>query len=66
MENRDWGWKEIAGIVGHVAAFPDGQLATRINGEVEHHESIESATDRLVDATKTARANIKKKARRRS
>jgi hypothetical protein len=66
MENRDWGWKEIAGIVGYVAAFPDGQLATRVAGVVEHHESIESATDRLIDATKTARDNIKKRNRKRS
>jgi hypothetical protein len=66
MEDRNWGWHEIAGIVGVVAAFPDGKLATRINGEVQHHQSIESATDRLVEATKVARDNIKKRNRKRS
>jgi hypothetical protein len=54
MENRDWGWKEIAAITGLVAAFPDGKLATRVDGEIQHHESIEDATDRLVKATKEA------------
>jgi hypothetical protein len=48
IENRNFGWKELAGIDGHVAVFPDGQIATRINGKVIHHRSIEDATDRLV------------------
>jgi hypothetical protein len=48
IENRDWGWHEIAGIKGHIAAFPNGQLATRINGVIKHHQTIEDATDRLV------------------
>jgi hypothetical protein len=54
-ENRDWGWKEIAGVYGYVAAFPDGQLATRVDGVVFHHKTIEDATDRLVTATKRAK-----------
>ncbi len=48
IDNRNWGWKELAGITGHVAVFPDGQIATRINSAVRHHEDVESATDRLL------------------
>lgn len=48
IENRNWGWKELAGITGHIAVFPDGQIATRINGAVQHHKTIEEATDRLI------------------
>jgi hypothetical protein len=48
IDNRNWGWKELAGIQGHVAVFPDGQIATRIKGIVVHHKTIEEATDRLL------------------
>lgn len=48
IENGNWGWKELAGIDGHVAVFPDGKIATRINGAVKHHDTIENATDRLI------------------
>ena len=48
IENNNFGWKELAGIDGHVAVFPGGEIATRVNGRVKHHDTIESATDRLV------------------
>jgi hypothetical protein len=50
IENHNWGWKELAGVRGHVAVFPDGKksIATRINGVVVHHGTIEEATDRLL------------------
>ena len=49
IENRDVGWKELAGVAGHVAVFPDtGQIATRINGAVRHHKTVKEATDRLL------------------
>lgn len=50
IENRNFGWKELAGIEGLVAVFPDGQIATRVGGRTIHHDTIESATDRLVGA----------------
>jgi hypothetical protein len=63
MENRDWGWKEIADIVGHVAAFPTGQLATRVDGVIIYHQDISEATDRLMEASRLARENIKTSAK---
>lgn len=48
IENQNFGWKELAGIEGCVAVFPGGQIATRIQGKVKHHDTIESATDRLI------------------
>lgn len=50
LENRNWGWHELAGIHGHVAVFPDGKkkIATRIDGVVIHHDKIEEATNRLL------------------
>jgi hypothetical protein len=51
IENHNWGWKELAGINGLVAVFPDGQIATRIEGRIRHHKTIEDATDRLVQAS---------------
>jgi hypothetical protein len=63
IENRDWGWKEIADVYGYVAAFPDGQLATRVDGIIFHHKKIEDATDRLMTATKRA-AKIARTSRR--
>jgi hypothetical protein len=51
IENHNWGWKELAGINGMVAVFPDGQIATRIDRKIKHHETIEDATDRLVQAS---------------
>jgi len=51
IENRNFGWKELAGINGLVAVFPDGQIATRIEGRIRHHETIEDATDRLIQAS---------------
>ena len=50
-ENRNFGWKELAGIEGLVAVFPDGDIATRIKGVVKHHKNIENATDRLLGRT---------------
>jgi hypothetical protein len=51
IENHNYGWKELAGINGFVAVFPDGQIATRVGGKIEHHNTIEDATDRLVQAS---------------
>ena len=48
-ENRNWGWKELAGHPNrHVAVFPDGKIATRVDGRVTHHDTIEDATDRIM------------------
>jgi hypothetical protein len=60
IENRDWGWKEIADVYGFVAAFPNGQLATRVDGTIIYHGDISEATDRLVAAGKLAKKNIVK------
>lgn len=49
IDNQNYGWKELAGINGHIAVFPDGQIATRINNKIIHHGDIEEATNRLVD-----------------
>lgn len=50
LDNRNWGWHELAGIRGHVAVFPDGskKVATRIDGVVVHHRTVEEATNRLL------------------
>jgi hypothetical protein len=64
IQNRDWGWKEIADIHGHFAAFPDGKIATRVDGSIVYHGDISEATDRLIAASNAARDKIKKAARR--
>jgi hypothetical protein len=64
IQNRDWGWKEIADVHGHFAAFPDGKIATRVDTIIEYHGDISEATDRLVAASKAARDNIKRASRR--
>jgi hypothetical protein len=49
FENHNWGWKQLAGLDGClVAVFPDGQIATSVNGKIKHHNEIDEATDRLV------------------
>jgi len=50
IENHNWGWKQLAGLEGEVAVFPDGQIATRIAGRKEYHKNVEDATDRLLEA----------------
>jgi hypothetical protein len=51
FENRNWGWKQLAGLDGcMVAVFPDGKIATKVDGKVKHHDEIDEATDRLVSA----------------
>jgi hypothetical protein len=66
IENRRRGWYEIAGTYGYVAVFPKNNLeapldiATRVDGIVVHHKSIEEATDRLLTEprpTKRAKRN---------
>jgi hypothetical protein len=64
IQNRDWGWKEIADVHGFFAAFPDGKIATRVGADIEYHDDIADATDRLVEASKTARAKIVKASKR--
>jgi hypothetical protein len=64
IQNRDWGWKEIADIYGHFAAFPDGKIATRVDGAIIYHGDISEATDRLIAASNAARDNIKRASRR--
>jgi hypothetical protein len=51
IENNNFGWKELAGIEGFVAVFPDGQIATRVDHKIKHHDTIEDATDRLIQAS---------------
>lgn len=60
IDNRTWGWFELAGIEGHVAIFPDGQIATRIKGAVRHHRTIEEATDRLVGPSTPIKARSRR------
>jgi hypothetical protein len=54
IDNLRRGWYEIAGTYGFVAVFPQHDpsaeldIATRINGVVKHHATIEEATDRLL------------------
>jgi hypothetical protein len=50
IEDHNWGWKELAGLEGQVAVFPDGQIATRVSGRKEYHNNVEDATDRLLEA----------------
>jgi hypothetical protein len=64
IQNRDWGWKEIADVHGHFAAFPDGKIATRVEGHIIYHGDISEATDRLIVASKLARGNIVKASKR--
>lgn len=59
--DRAWrGWFEIAGIDGHVAVFPGEDIATRVNGVVEHHHTIEDATDRLLTPVAKKKAKSRK------
>lgn len=41
MDNRLWGWREIAGTKGVVAAQPDGSFAVRFSKEVRHFNQVE-------------------------
>jgi hypothetical protein len=49
-ENHHRGWVEIASLDACVAIFDvDSDIATRIDGEVRHHDSVEDATDWLLE-----------------
>lgn len=49
LENRLWGWREIAGYPNkHVSAFPNGAYATRVRGVIRHHKSAMDASRRLM------------------
>jgi hypothetical protein len=64
IENHNWGWKELAGMTGFVAVFPDGKIATRVDNVIEYHETIEATTDRLTIATEVAAATAANRRRR--
>jgi len=50
IENHNYGWKELAGISGLVAVFPDrNDIATRVDGKVIHHKYIEDAVEALAN-----------------
>lgn len=49
FENRNWGWKQLAGIDGLVAVFPNGQIAVKHKGgKAIHFNEIDEATDCLI------------------
>lgn len=48
FENHNWGWKQLAGIDGLVAVFPDGQIAVKCNNRTKHFDEIDEATDYLL------------------
>ena len=49
FENRNWGWKQLAGIEGLVAVFPTGQIAVRPGGrKAKYFNEIDEATDYLL------------------
>ena len=48
FENHNWGWKQLAGIDGLVAVFPDGQIAVKYNNRTRHFNEIDEATDCLL------------------
>jgi len=51
FENRNWGWKHLAGVNALVAVFPDGQIAVKPGkGRATwHFKEIDEATDCLLD-----------------
>jgi hypothetical protein len=48
FENRNWGWKQLAGVDGLIAVFPDGQIAVKFNNRTRHFDEIDEATDYLL------------------
>ena len=46
-DNHLYGWHEIAGTAGFVNCSRDGGVATRINGAVEQHRTVEDAALRI-------------------
>lgn len=52
-KNRARGWHEIAGLEGVlVSYFPDtDRWATRVNGEIEHHDQIQGVTEYIMEIT---------------
>jgi poly(3-hydroxybutyrate) depolymerase len=48
FENRNWGWKQLAGVDGLVAVFPDGKIAAKHNNRTKHFNEIDEATDYLL------------------
>jgi len=46
-DNRLYGWYEIAGAAGFVNCSRDGRIATRIDGVVVEHSTVEDAALRL-------------------
>jgi hypothetical protein len=51
FENHNWGWKQLAGVNGLVAVFPDGQISVRPGRgrAIFHFKEIDEATDCLLD-----------------
>jgi hypothetical protein len=48
FENNNWGWKQLAGVDGLVAVFPDGTIAAKHNNRTKHFSEIDEATDYLL------------------
>lgn len=48
FENHNYGWKQLAGIDGLVAVFPNGQIAVKYGKSVMHFDEIDEATDCLL------------------
>ena len=51
FENNNWGWKQLAGVNGLVAVFPDGQISVKYGRTTWHFREIDEATDCLLDFT---------------
>jgi len=53
FENRNWGWKQLAGVNALVAVFPDGQISVKPGKgrAIWHFSEIDEATDCLLDFT---------------
>jgi hypothetical protein len=48
MDNRMWGWREIAGTKGEVAAHPDGSYAVRLGTTVRHFNQVDRIAQMLM------------------
>lgn len=48
MENRLWGWREIAGTKGVVAAQPDGSWAVRFSKEIRYFNQVDHVASMMM------------------
>ena len=49
FENHNYGWKQLAGVDGLIAVFPNGQVAVKFKGsKAKYFSEIDEATDCLL------------------